>query len=146
MPVGPAALHQPKIFSQRLESFDVLARVARVSDFQPVEARRNQRLQAFPSASLTGMRPDRQTTGLVGDGNRVLDRQSSLRYERGAGVSQISHERIPKIVNDAARNEGARYVRPADRAAIRLLKNFVQREPDAKGIQLFDDARRSRVP
>jgi hypothetical protein len=48
-------------------------------------------------------------------------------------------------MDDAARDEHTGYVRPADRAAFRLLENFIESDGDTERIELLDDSRGARV-
>ena len=63
------------------------------------------------------------------------DRELLLRHERASGA-EISRECVAEIVHDAAGNQRARNVRPADRAAVRLLEHFVHRQRDTEPIEL----------
>ena len=114
-------------------------------DFDTIEPGLDQRLQPLASAAIARMRPDRQRTRFVSDLNRVLNRQSRLGHESGSRGAKISHECIPEIVDGSARNQSPRYVRSADCATVRLLKNFVKCHRDAKRVQLLDNFLRACV-
>src|SRR5882762_641082 len=95
---------------------------------ETVEPGRDQRLEPFAPSSIARMRPNRERTGLVRYPDRIFDRKTLLRNERAAIATEVSHERISKIVHHASRDQCARNVRTSDGSTVRLLKDFIQRD------------------
>jgi len=139
VPIRSTARDEAEEVSERQQPLDVFRRVAGVPYLQPVEPRRDQRLQPFAPAAVGRMRPDRQRAGLVSNGDRVLDRKTLPGDKRAPRGSEISRERLPKIVHKAAPDQRTGNVRTSNRTAIGLQKNLVQRERNAKGIEFIHD-------
>src|SRR5437762_673468 len=145
VPVGPAALHQAEEICQSQEALHVFRRMAGMPYLDAVETRGDQRFEPFPPSAVARMRPHRQCPRLVRDSNCILDGQASLRHESAAVDAKVSYKSISKVGNHSACDQGARDVRPSHGATVGLLKNFVERQPDAKGIQFLNDSFRTRV-
>lgn len=146
MPIRPAARHEIEEIGERLEALDVFSRMAGMPYLQAVQPRRDQRLEPLAPAAIARVRPDRQSAGLVHDPNRVLDREVLFRNERRPRAAEISRERIPKILHDAASNQRTRHMRTSNRAAVGLQQDFVQREWNAERVELFYNLLRAGVP
>src|SRR3954470_16410380 len=119
--------------------------MTRVPDLDSVESRCHQRLETLTTSIASWMRPDCDCSGFVRNRDRVLDRQSILRYEGTSVVAEVARERIAKIGNDSTRDHGSRDVGAAARPAVGLLQDLVQRERHAKSIELFHDPARAGV-
>src|SRR3954470_7758293 len=120
--------------------------MARVPNLHTIQSRSGQRLQTLASATVSRVRPDRETAGFVRNRDRVFDREFLLRHECAAVTAEIARERFPEIVNDAARHQSAGDVRAADGAAIGLLEHLVERQSDAERVQLLDDPPGAGMP
>src|SRR6267378_3666615 len=92
------------------------------------------------------MRPNRERTGLVRYPDRILDRETLLRNEGTAIATEVSHERVSKIVHHTSRDQCARDVRTPDRSTVRLQEDFIQRDRDVEAIELLHDLLRADVP
>ena len=110
-----------------------------MSYFETIQSRGDQRLDPVAPASFTGMRPNGQCSRFVRDCNRIFDRKALPCDKRTRSSAQISHECIAKVVHYAARDQCTSDVRTADRPAIGLLKNFVQRDGNSKNVELVHD-------
>src|SRR6202022_2735139 len=119
--------------------------MARMPDLNSVEPGGHERLETLAASTLGRMRPDCKGARFVRDPNRVLDREPVLGYERATVVAEVSHERVAEICYDSARNQRARDVWPADRAAIRLLEYFVKSERNPDCVELLHNLCRSKV-
>ena len=139
MPVGSATGHESKEIGERLQPLHVLAGVARMLNLDSVESGRHERLQTLPAPTVLRVRPDCNRAGLVRDRNRIADGERIFGHERAPIGAEVPHECLTEVWDDAARNQGARYVWPADGAAVRLLKNFIERERNSERVQLLHD-------
>src|SRR5688572_29740138 len=114
--------------------------MAGVSDFNSIEARGDQRLQSLMAACIPGVRPYRERSSFVRNGDRVNERKLVLRYECRTGSTEIPRERVPKIVDDSTSHQRARDVRASERSPGRLLQHFGECDWYPEGVQLLDDA------
>lgn len=114
--------------------------------FHSIETRGNQRLEAFATSTVTWMGPDGNRTCPVRDRDRVFNGESVLRHERASLCAEVASEGVAKIRNEGAGDHCPRNMRPADRPAIRLMKDLIQRERDPNLIESFDYPARASVP
>jgi len=110
-----------------------------VSYFETIQSSRDQRLDPVAPPSFAGMRPNGQCSRFVRDCNRIFDRKALPCDKRTRSSAQISHECIAKVVHDTARDQRTRDVRTANRPAIGLPKNFVQRDRNSENVELVHD-------
>src|SRR5687768_3955591 len=115
-----------------------------MSDLDSVEPCCYERFKSLASATFGRVSPDCKGTSLVRHRDRILDCEDFLLHESAAAATKIAHECIAKIVNRSASDHGAGDVRPAHGAAVRLQKNFVERDRYAERVQLVDDFLRAR--
>lgn len=139
MPVRSTARKKCKVVGEGLESLHVLGRMARVPHLQTVESRCDQRLEPFAAPTISGMRPDRETSSFMRHCNRILDGQLLFRDEGGSGAAKIAHKRVAEVGDDAARNQYACHVRSTNRAAVGLLQDFVDSYRYSENVQFSDD-------
>jgi hypothetical protein len=116
-----------------------------MSDLYAVQARRDERLEAFAPAISARMRPYRNSASLVRYPDGILDREPVLRYERASMIAEVASERVAKIGDHTPRDHRARDVRSPDRSAIRLLENFVECKGKAERVELLDDSAGARM-
>ena len=106
-------------------------------DFDAIKSRGHQWLEVLPPSSVSRMRPDRKSAGVMRDGDCILDRKLVLRNERTPVAAKVCHECIAEIVHNATSDEGARYVRPSHSSPIRLLENFVESDRNSKRVEFL---------
>ena len=116
-----------------------------MSNFDAVQSGLHHWLQSLPSSAFRWMCPNRETTCLVSDGDRILDAQLLFRHERGSATAKVPQKRIFEVVDRAPRHQRTRHVRPADRPAIRLTQDFIERDLDAERVELANDFLRPLV-
>ena len=146
MPVRSAAWHQSEEISKGLKTLDVVRGVTGVLYLESIQSSGDQRLDPLAPPSFARMGPDGEGARLVRDRDRIFDRKACLGDKRTCSSAQVSHECIAKIMHYASRDQCTRNVRTADRAAIGLLKNFVQRQRNSKHVELVNDLLCTRVP
>jgi hypothetical protein len=110
-----------------------------MADLDSIQAGRDQGLESLAASPVAGMRPDRDAASLVHDGDCVFDQKSILGHERTAVRAQVADEGVAEIVHRTAGDHRACNVRPSNRAAIRLLKDFFERERNSQCIEPVDD-------
>ncbi len=104
-------------------------------DFDAVETGGDQWLEALAPASVTWVSPDRNRTRLVGDRDGVLNGKLVLRHERAPLGAKVAGECVAKITYDTTGDHRSGNVRSANRTAIRLHKNLIECQRDAKLIE-----------
>jgi len=97
-----------------------------------VETQFGVRLDTLAASLLTRMRPDRESSRSVSDGNCLGNFESRLGNESRLSGAKKSIERLTRISNVTAFDQGARYMRPADGAAACLLHYRLESHIDPK--------------
>src|SRR5436190_11599903 len=141
VPVGATARDQTHLIDEGPKARDVLWRVARMLHLDAVEPERDERLHALPRAAGTGMREDRQATGVMDHRDRFAHAQLILGDVRGPARAQIPIERIAHVGRPAVGDERTRHVRTADGAGPRLQEHVIERDLHALRLQQLDDTR-----
>src|SRR5688500_5909168 len=139
MPVGSTAGNQIEESTERLEALHVVTRVSRVANLYTIETCRDQWLEPLAPPGVPRMRPDCEAACFVRDRDCIEDRELVLGHERRACCAQVARERLAKIVNYPARDEGTRNMRPPNRPSGRLLEYFVERYRYPELVELFND-------
>lgn len=110
-----------------------------MSDLDSVESSGNQWLQPLASSQITGMRPDRESAGLVRDCDSILDRKLLFGHEGATVAAKVCRERIAEIVNNAASNEGASDVRTPNCPSLCLKEDLIEGDRYSERVELLDD-------
>ena len=106
-------------------------------DLDSIEPSRHEWLETLSASTVRRVRPDGYSARIVRNRDRILDREPVFGHERAPVVAEVSHERLAEVGYKSARNQRPRDVWPADCAAIRLLKDFVERERNPEGVELL---------
>ena len=108
-------------------------------DFDAIKSCGHQWLEVLPSSSVSGMRPDCKSAGIMCDRDRILDRKLVLRNERTSVAAKVCHECIAEIMHHSTCDESSRDVGPSHGSSIRLLKNFVESDRYSQRVELVYD-------
>src|SRR6476646_2334531 len=132
MPIGSPAWHQSEEIGERLESLHVFRRMAGMADLDSIEPGRDQWLEALAASPVAGMRPDRDPSRFMYDSDCIFNKKAILGDERAPISAEVAHEGVAEVMHGTACDHRACNVWPSHRAAVRLLKHFVECERDSQ--------------